>query len=138
MSQKKFTRLASCAIKGMKPILKTEMLIYQSKAKLAEKILLGKIIHYLDPEIRKMLVNGKFGNEDPHSILVHDLLAIELKFYFLHYQCKFRCRINHGPQWNVEFSIPIQTPYRYYFNYWALKMSDFTSLVPCINSTAFV
>ena len=28
------------------------------------KILFGIITHHLDPEIRKMLVNDKFGNED--------------------------------------------------------------------------
>ena len=56
--------LAGCEIKSMRPIFKTEMLIYQSKANLDEKILFGKITHHLDPEIRKMLVNGKFGNED--------------------------------------------------------------------------
>ena len=46
----------------MKPIFKTEMSIYQLKANLDEKILFGKITHHLDPEIRKMLVNGKFRN----------------------------------------------------------------------------
>ena len=42
-----------------------KMLIYQSKANLDQKILFGKITHHLDPEIWKMLINGKFGNEDP-------------------------------------------------------------------------
>ena len=28
------------------------------------KFLFGKITHHLDPEIRKMLVNGEFGNDD--------------------------------------------------------------------------
>ena len=70
-SQNKFTRLVGCGIKSMGPIFKTKMLIYQSKANLNVKILFGKITHYLDPEIRKVLVlvNGKFGNEIPHSIL---------------------------------------------------------------------
>ena len=45
----------------MRPICKT---LYQSKANLNEKNLFGKITHHLDPEIRKMLVNGKFGNQD--------------------------------------------------------------------------
>ena len=40
------------------------MLIYQSKANLDEKILFGKITRHLDPEIRKMLVRGMFGNEN--------------------------------------------------------------------------
>ena len=51
-------------MKSMRLLFKTEMLIYQSKANLAEKILLGKITHHLDPEIRRMPVNGMLGNED--------------------------------------------------------------------------
>ena len=63
---KKFTRIDDCGIKSMQPIFETKMLIHQSnlKASLDEKILCGKISHQLDPEVRKMLVNGKFGNED--------------------------------------------------------------------------
>ena len=48
----------------MRSIFKIEMLIYQSKANLDEKILFGKITHHLHPEIRKMWVNGKFGNQE--------------------------------------------------------------------------
>ena len=47
-----FTRLAGRGKKTMRPIFKTEMLIFQLKANLAEKILLGKITPHLDPEIR--------------------------------------------------------------------------------------
>ena len=36
----------------------------KSKANLDDKILFGKITHRLDPEIRKMLVKGIFGNAD--------------------------------------------------------------------------
>ena len=36
----------------------------KSKAKLDEKILFRKITHNLDQEVRKMLVNGKFGKDD--------------------------------------------------------------------------
>ena len=49
----------------MRPIFKTGMLIYYSKANLDEKISQGKITHHLEPEIWKMLVNGKIGNEGP-------------------------------------------------------------------------
>ena len=38
MSQKTFKRLGGCEIKSVRPIFKTEILIYQSKAKLDEKI----------------------------------------------------------------------------------------------------
>ena len=46
----------------MRPIFKTKELIYHSKANLDEKILFGSIPHHTSPEIRKMLVNGMFGN----------------------------------------------------------------------------
>ena len=48
----------------MGPIFKTKVLIYQSKVNLDEKILFGSIPHLRDPEIRKMLVKGMFGNKD--------------------------------------------------------------------------
>ena len=48
----------------MQLIFKTEILIYQSKANLDEKILFGKITHHLDLEIKKVMVNGKFWNKD--------------------------------------------------------------------------
>ena len=67
----------------MRPVFKTEMLIYQSKANLDEKILFDKSTHHLDPEIRKMLVNGMLWNKVPHSILVHDLPSIEIRILFL-------------------------------------------------------
>ena len=45
-------------------IFKIEMLINQSEANLDEKFLFDKITHHLDAEIRKMLENGMFENED--------------------------------------------------------------------------
>ena len=59
-----FTRLSSCEMKSMRPMFKNKMLIYQSKANLDEKILLGKITHHLHPEIRKMLVRRILGSKD--------------------------------------------------------------------------
>ena len=64
MSKKNVTRLARCGIKRMRLIFKTEMLIYQSKADLDEKVLFGSIAHFIDPEIRKMLVQCILGNEN--------------------------------------------------------------------------
>ena len=61
--KKKFRRLEDCGIKSMWPILKTEMFIYQSTVNLDEKILFGRIPHLTDPEIRKMMVMGMFGNK---------------------------------------------------------------------------
>ena len=47
-------------------IFKTELLIYQSKANLDEKILFGKITKHLDLEISKMPVRGLYGNRIFH------------------------------------------------------------------------
>ena len=66
----------------MRPILKSEMFIYQLNANFNEKISFSEITHHLDLEIRKMMVQGMFGNKD--SNLVHDLLAMLLKSK-LHY-----------------------------------------------------
>ena len=60
----KFNRLSSYGIKGIWPIFKTEMFIYQPKVNLDEKILFGCILHLTDPEIRQMLVKGMFGNKN--------------------------------------------------------------------------
>ena len=40
---------------------------------------------------------------------------------------EFQCQTNHGPEWNMEFSILIQTPFQHFPNFWALKMSDFAT-----------
>ena len=48
----------------MGPTFKTEMLIYQSEANLDEKTPFGNIPHLIDPEVRKMLVQGMFGNKN--------------------------------------------------------------------------
>ena len=45
-------------------IFKTEMLIYQPKVNLDEKILSGNISHFIDPESRRMLVKCMFRNKD--------------------------------------------------------------------------
>ena len=65
----------------MRPIFKTKMVISHSMANLGEKILLGKITHHLDLEIKKMMVRTYLGTRIQHSILVHNLLANEIKFY---------------------------------------------------------
>ena len=61
---KKFRRLEGCEINSIRPIFKTEMFIYQSKVNLDGKILFGSIPRLTDPEIRKMLVKGMFGNNN--------------------------------------------------------------------------
>ena len=66
MSQRNFTALVDCEIKSMRPIFKTKMLIYHSKANLDEIILFGNITHHIDPKIRKMPVRGLYGNRKFH------------------------------------------------------------------------
>ena len=51
-------------MKSMRQILKTEVLIFLSKANLNNKILFSKITDHLDPENRKMLVGDMFWNEN--------------------------------------------------------------------------
>ena len=48
----------------MRPIFKTKVLIYQSKANLDVKILFGKIKHLKDPTTIKMLVKVCIGIEN--------------------------------------------------------------------------
>ena len=64
-------------------ILKTKILIFQSKVNPGQKCLLGKITDHLDPEPRKCWYETCFGTIIPHSILVYDLLAIEIEILFL-------------------------------------------------------
>ena len=82
---KKVYAFRSCGIKSMRPIFETKVLIYQSRADLDEKILFGNITRLMDPEIRTMLERGVcvcVGTTIPNSILVHNLLAIEIKVHF--------------------------------------------------------
>ena len=53
-----------CGIKNVRPMVTTEVLIYQSNANFDVKILFGKIALYLDPELRKTLVRGLYGDEN--------------------------------------------------------------------------
>ena len=55
--------MASYGIQNIWAIFKTKILIFHSKAKLDEKILVGKITHHLDREVRKILVKGIFHSE---------------------------------------------------------------------------
>ena len=70
-------------MKSMWAIFKTNKLTYQSKANLDEKIFVGKLTHHLDPEIRKYCKEHVLGSRIAHSILVHYLLAIDIKIQFL-------------------------------------------------------
>ena len=80
--KKKFTRLEGCGISNMRPIFETKISMYQSKAKLAAKILFGNITNLIDPEIKKMIKGICLRTKLSHSILVHDLLAIEIEIHF--------------------------------------------------------
>ena len=79
MNQKKFKRLVGCYIKSMGPIFKIELLIYQSKANLDEKILIDKITHHLDLELNKILVGGLYWNRIFH-VPFWSMIYVALKF----------------------------------------------------------
>ena len=64
MSQNKLVLLKGYGISCMQLIFNVEMFIYQSKANLDVKILFGDITHLVDPEIRKFLERGLYGNQD--------------------------------------------------------------------------
>ena len=65
---KKFKRLAGCEMKIMCPIAKMcPMFIYQSKAKLDEKILCGKITYLWYSKIGRKLVRDLHGNGAVHG-----------------------------------------------------------------------
>ena len=66
--------MESCGIKSMRPIFKTKMLIHQSKANLDLKncLMISLILR----------TQKAFGTKAPNFILVHDLLAIEIKIHF--------------------------------------------------------
>ena len=72
VSQKGFTLLN----KNIWPIFKTKMLIFQSKANLDVKILFGEIIRIYDPKLANAW--DLYGTRIPLSILVRDLLGIEI------------------------------------------------------------
>ena len=59
-------------------MLKIEMLTFQLNANVEVKILFGKIIHRVDPKVRKILVGACMGTRIPHSMVFHDLVATEI------------------------------------------------------------
>ena len=61
---RKVYAFGGCGINSMRPIFEAKILIYQSKANLDETILFGNITNLIDPEIRKMMEKGLFGNQD--------------------------------------------------------------------------
>ena len=68
---------------------KTKMLIYQSKANLDEKILFGKITHYLDPEIRKMLEGACLGSRIDRLAILQKRLDRALFLYIFIHEVRF-------------------------------------------------
>ena len=80
---KKFKHLMGCYIKSMGPIFKTEYLIYQSKAKLDEKICLIKSLIIWTQKLENVRKGFVWESNIPRFILVHDLCSIEV-------YCKFQ------------------------------------------------
>ena len=94
------------------------MFIYQSKVNLDEKILFGSIPHLTDPEIRIMLVKDMFGNKNStfHSG----------PWFILYWNWNSASQTGNVNLWNVEFSIPLQTPHKHFDFCWVLKIFDIT------------
>ena len=101
-------------MRNIRPIFKTEMLMYQSKANLVEKTLFGKVTHLYDSIIRKMPVRGLYGNRKFHvpfwsmiyaafkfrlSILDRILISIASKSW---------------TRMDGEIIVPHRVPYRYF------------------------
>ena len=66
-----------------KVLTRAACLLIQKPRRRHEEILFRKITHHLDPEIRKILIRACFGTRIRHSILVHNLLATEIRILFL-------------------------------------------------------
>ena len=104
-------------------IFKTEMLIYHSKPYLEEKILFGKVTHLQEPNIRKMSARDMFRNENSMFDSGPSITCCQnhCKLLFSEtdncIEFKFQCQINHGPEKDLEFSVPIQTPDRNFSNF---------------------
>ena len=79
------------------------MLIYQSKVNLGENILFGNMPHLIDPEIRKMPVNGMLETKVLNSILVHDLPSIEIQS--LHLKLEMQTSMLHKSWTKMERGI---------------------------------
>ena len=92
-------------------VFKAKMLFYQSKANLVEKILFDNITHLIDLEIRKILEMSLCG-EPIFNIPFWSMIYLPFKLKFISgsdncTEFEFQCQIYHGPEWKVEFSIPI-------------------------------
>ena len=103
----------------MLPIFETKMLIYRSKTNLHEKILFGtntrlkhsQMICLIEPEIRessriRLVWEPRF--HIPFWSMI--FLLSNLKFTYEGdngTESESYCQINRGPEWNMEFSIPI-------------------------------
>ena len=93
--------------------IKTKIYNHQSLANLGVKILLGKITHLKEPEIRQMSARDMYWKEKYTSHFWSlNYLLLKLKFYSETANgiiFTFQCQVNHGPELNVESLIPIQT-----------------------------
>ena len=80
--QGKIQKTFADSIPNKRPIFQVEMFIYQSKANLDEKVFFSKITHHLDPEIRKLLVNGTVGTRIHIPFFSMVYVLSKLNFYF--------------------------------------------------------
>ena len=69
-------RLAGCGIKSIRPIFKTEMFMYQSKANIDEKFCLVKLLINKTKKLGNAGKGACLGRRIPNTILVHYLFPI--------------------------------------------------------------
>ena len=77
------------------------------------KILFGKITDLIDSEFRNMLERGCIGRlHIPFWSMTYLLLRLKFISETDHgAEFNFQFQMNHGPEWNVELSIPVQIPH---------------------------
>ena len=80
---RKFSRFVGFWNKNTLPISKTKMLIRQSKANLDVNIYFVESLIFYTQGLGKYWQGVRIGVRITHSILLHDLLASKLEFYFL-------------------------------------------------------
>ena len=82
----------------------------------------GKIIHHLDPEIKKLLLRGSYGKKisifdsGPFFILHLNLNSFSNTDNGIEF--KFQRWVNHRPESNMEFLLPCRPLNHYFPNLW--------------------
>ena len=129
----KLTCLMRCRMYSKQLLVKTEMLVYQSKVSLDVKFLLGNITGFLNQEIWTMLARSlartNVGNESstfnsgPWFTRHLKSNPISENGYFT--KSKFRREVNHGPESGMEYSLPYEFLTSIFLSFWIWMICDF-------------